>query len=225
VFHHPGTPGRDRQVPQPVTMMADNSAPLVLREDKGAIALLLLNRPAQRNALLYESWTELSRQLTDTACDGRIRGIVIAGTGGFFSAGGDLKTGPAHGVGPLGPAGRVEHAQRVLEQEGYTVLVAEDGYDALAVATAFSGRIDILVTDMVLPGLRGREVAARLLSTRPEMRTLYITGYTDDDFFAPGPHGEHACVLQKPFNLGQLADAVLLALLREDSESGRSAGS
>lgn len=116
MFHHPGTPSRDRQVPQPVTTMADNSAPLVLREDKGAIALLLLNRPAQRNALRYESWTELSELLTDAAADANIRGIVLAGANGFFSAGGDLKTGPAHGVGPLGSAGRVEHAQRVLEQ-------------------------------------------------------------------------------------------------------------
>jgi two-component system cell cycle sensor histidine kinase/response regulator CckA len=114
--------------------------------------------------------------------------------------------------------------QRALEREGYTVLVAEDGYDALAVATAFSGRIDILVTDMVLPGLHGGEVATRLLSKRPEMRILYITGYTDDGVFAPDPHGKVASVLQKPFNLGQLADAVLLALLREDSESGRPAG-
>ena len=97
-------------------MVSDSSAPLVLREDAGAVALLLLNRPAKRNALLYESWTELSRQLTDATADANVRGIVIAGTGGFFSAGGDLKTGPAHGAGPLGPAGRVEHAQRLLEQ-------------------------------------------------------------------------------------------------------------
>jgi enoyl-CoA hydratase/carnithine racemase len=97
-------------------MMADNSAPLVLREDKGAIALLLLNRPAQRNALRYESWSELSALLVDAAADADVRGIVLAGVNGFFCAGGDLKTSPAHGVGPLGPAGRVEHAQRVLEQ-------------------------------------------------------------------------------------------------------------
>jgi CheY-like chemotaxis protein len=119
----------------------------------------------------------------------------------------------------------LRHAsQRALEQEGYTVLVAEDGYDALAVAAAFSGRIDVLVTDMVLPGLRGHDVAARLLGARPELRILYMTGYTDDGFLTPDPHGEGACVLQKPFNLGQLADAVLLALLRDDSESGRSLG-
>jgi enoyl-CoA hydratase/carnithine racemase len=97
-------------------MMTDNTAPLVLREDKGAVALLLLNRPAQRNALRYESWSELSALLVDAAADADVRGIVLAGVNGFFSAGGDLKTGPAHGVGPLGPAGRVEHAQRVLEQ-------------------------------------------------------------------------------------------------------------
>jgi hypothetical protein len=60
-------------------------------------------------------------------------------------------------------------------------------------------------------------VAARLLSKRPEMRILYMTGYTDDDLFAVDPRGRQACVLQKPFNLGQLADAVLLALLRENS--------
>ncbi len=54
--------------------------------------------------------------LTETATDDDVRGIVIAGAEGFFSAGGDLKTGPAGGTGPLGPAGRVEHAQRVMEQ-------------------------------------------------------------------------------------------------------------
>ena len=96
--------------------MADSSAPLVLREDKGAIALLLLNRPAQRNALRYESWTALSGLLSDAAANVNVRGIVLAGVNGFFSAGGDLKTGPAHGEGPMGPAGRVEHAQRVMEQ-------------------------------------------------------------------------------------------------------------
>lgn len=96
--------------------MDGTSSPLVLREDEGAVALLLLNRPAQRNALRYESWTALSDLLTDAAADTNVRGIVLAGANGFFSAGGDLKTGPAHGAGPLGPASRVEHAQRVMEQ-------------------------------------------------------------------------------------------------------------
>lgn len=87
--------------------------PLIVREDRDGTALILLNRPAQRNALRYESWSELSAALT---ASGEARGIVIAGAGGFFSAGGDLRTGPAHGTGAMAPAGRVEHAQRVMEQ-------------------------------------------------------------------------------------------------------------
>ncbi|WP_068186421.1 enoyl-CoA hydratase/isomerase family protein [Mycobacterium sp. UM_CSW] len=89
--------------------------PLIRREDRDGIALLLLNRPRQRNALRYESWTELSEVLDGVVADD-VRGVVLAGADGFFCAGGDLKTGPAHGSGPLGPAGRVEHAQRVMEQ-------------------------------------------------------------------------------------------------------------
>lgn len=91
-----------------------NSA-LVLREDSGDVSVITLNRPAQRNALRYESWTELAAVL-GAVIGGNARAVVITGAGGFFSAGGDLTTGPAHGTGPLGPAGRVEHAQRVLEQ-------------------------------------------------------------------------------------------------------------
>ncbi|OBG32991.1 enoyl-CoA hydratase [Mycobacterium alsense] len=91
------------------------SGPLIRREDRGGVALVLLNRPRQRNALRYESWTELSEVLY-AVVDDNVRGVVLAGADGFFCAGGDLKTGPAHGSGPLGPAGRVEHAQRVMEQ-------------------------------------------------------------------------------------------------------------
>lgn len=96
--------------------MDDVGAPLVIREDRGGVALVMLNRPDQRNALCYESWTALSRVILDAGVDSNVRGIVVAGAAGFFSAGGDLKSGPAHGSGALGPAGRVEHAQRVMEQ-------------------------------------------------------------------------------------------------------------
>jgi enoyl-CoA hydratase/carnithine racemase len=92
-----------------------DDTPLIRREDRGGVALVLLNRARQRNALRYESWTELSAVVNAVLADGA-RGVVLAGVNGFFCAGGDLKTGPAHGTGPLGPAGRVEHAQRVMEQ-------------------------------------------------------------------------------------------------------------
>ena len=96
--------------------MLEAGASLVLREDRGSVAVVMLNRPDQRNALRYESWTALSDVLSGAAADNNVRGIVIAGAGGFFCAGGDLKSGPAHGSGPLAPAGRVEYAQRVMEQ-------------------------------------------------------------------------------------------------------------
>ena len=96
-------------------MIDDANAPLIRREDRDGVAVVLLNRPRQRNALRYESWTELSAVLNNVIADGS-RGVVLAGADGFFCAGGDLKTSPAHGSGPLGPAGRVEHAQRVMEQ-------------------------------------------------------------------------------------------------------------
>src|ERR1700758_263260 len=89
--------------------------PLIRREDRAGIAVVLLNRPRQRNALRYESWTELSVVLNDVVADGA-RGVILAGADGFFCAGGDLKSRPAHGSGPMGPAGRVERAQRVMEQ-------------------------------------------------------------------------------------------------------------
>lgn len=89
------------------------NAPLIVREDRGGTALVLLNRPGQRNALTYESWAELSDALQQLA---GVSGVVLAGAAGFFCAGGDLKSGPAHGDGPLSPAGRVELAQRVMDQ-------------------------------------------------------------------------------------------------------------
>ena len=60
-------------------------------------------------------------------------------------------------------------SQRALESEGYTVLTAEDGFDAVAVAENFSGTIDLLITDVVLPGLNGRALAARLRERRPQL--------------------------------------------------------
>lgn len=94
---------------------ADADALLIRYEERDGIAVVLLDRPRYRNALCYESWTELSITLGGVVAYGA-RGVVLAGAGGFFSSGGDLKTGPARGSGPLGPAGRVEHAQRVMEQ-------------------------------------------------------------------------------------------------------------
>ena len=79
----------------------------------------------------------------------------------------------------------------------------------------------MLVTDMMLPGFPGRDLAARLLRTRPKLRVLYMTGYGDEVGFSPGSYLDAPFVLEKPFNFGQLADAVLLALVGDDTVADR----
>lgn len=99
-------------------------------------------------------------------------------------------------------------AQRTLEREGYAVLVAEDGYEALAIADSFSSTLDLLLTDMVLPGLDGREIASRIARVRPGLRVLYMTGYTDDQLLQHGSVNESVNVLEKPFRAAELTEAV-----------------
>src|SRR5512139_3319543 len=92
------------------------SVEVVLRERRGGVLLLTLNRPERRNALLHQSWTALIDAMLEVHQDPTVRVVVIAGAGGFFSAGGDLKVPPAFGTGPLAPAGRVERAQEALRR-------------------------------------------------------------------------------------------------------------
>jgi len=125
-------------------------APLVTAEDLGSIRVVRLNRPAQRNALQYESWTELATVLSDAVTAG-VQGVVVAGAGGFFSAGGDLKSGPAHGSGPMSPAGRVEHAQQVIEQLKSvpmpTIAAVEGGAVGLGWSLALSCDLVVAASD------------------------------------------------------------------------------
>ncbi|HET9984455.1 MAG TPA: PAS domain-containing protein [Longimicrobiales bacterium] len=95
-------------------------------------------------------------------------------------------------------------AKRALAGKGYTVIEAPNGVDALRVAKEHPGRIDLLVTDVVMPGMTGRSLADRLARDRPETRVLFISGYTDD--LAPN-HGvlpAGVSFLQKPFAPGAL---------------------
>jgi CheY-like chemotaxis protein len=101
---------------------------------------------------------------------------------------------------------------QILEQRGYNVLAARDGEEALTLADRHAGPIDLLVTDVVMPRLSGRELAERLEQRLPDLRVLFLSGYTDD---AVVRHGvvEHAVpFLQKPFTAAALAEAVRGAL-------------
>ncbi|HXF96089.1 MAG TPA: PAS domain S-box protein [Gemmatimonadales bacterium] len=90
-------------------------------------------------------------------------------------------------------------AQRALEREGYTVLAAPDAAGALQAAEGRQAPIHLLVTDVVMPGMGGRELAQRLLAQRPGLRVLYISGYPGDAVVRRGAISPDAAFLQKPF--------------------------
>jgi PAS domain S-box-containing protein len=96
----------------------------------------------------------------------------------------------------------------LLEQGGYTVLEARDGSEAMEIARQHSGPIDLLLTDMVMPGMGGPEVARNLVSIHPESKVMFMSGYTS--FTRRGTLDSDAILLQKPFT----RDA-LLSKLRE----------
>jgi signal transduction histidine kinase/ActR/RegA family two-component response regulator len=95
-----------------------------------------------------------------------------------------------------------------LVSRGYKVIEAENGECGLRVAEAFKEKIDILITDVVMPGIGGRELAKKLVSLRPGISVLYLSGYTEDAVVAPGALGPGTAFLQKPFTLQNLAKKV-----------------
>jgi PAS domain S-box-containing protein len=103
-------------------------------------------------------------------------------------------------------------SRRILEREGYTVLEARDGREAIRVAAGYSSRIDLLVTDMVMPNVGGSELFAHLRLLRPDLRVLFVSGYTDDDIVRRGLKDAASAFLQKPFSARALAAAARAAL-------------
>ncbi len=97
---------------------------------------------------------------------------------------------------------------RALTERGYQVLEAEDGPTAIAVAQEHKGDLHLLVTDVVMPGMNGKELADRLTAERPELRVLYISGYAEHAVVRQGVLVEGIAFLSKPFDLSQLARTV-----------------
>lgn len=95
-----------------------------------------------------------------------------------------------------------------LQQCGYTVLEASSGEEAIRVATNHREKIHLLVTDVVMPGMGGRVLAEQLLSLHPEMKVLFLSGYTDDAVVRHGILHEEVNFLQKPFSPSALAHQV-----------------
>jgi PAS domain S-box-containing protein len=92
-----------------------------------------------------------------------------------------------------------------LRSLGYAVLDASSGQQALSLASEHEGQIDLLITDLAMPGVGGRELAQMLGSLRPDLKTIYMSGYSDDVVLQRGIHEQGATFLQKPFSLGMLA--------------------
>jgi signal transduction histidine kinase len=103
-------------------------------------------------------------------------------------------------------------ARQVLERFGYSVLEAPDGATALHLASRFNGRIDLLLTDVVMPGMSGRNLAAQFAALRPNTRVLFASGYTDDAALHIPVLEEGVPYIQKPFTPEALARKVRQAL-------------
>ena len=88
---------------------------------------------------------------------------------------------------------------RVLAKGGYTVLAAGDGLEALALVEAHPGRVDLVVTDVVMPRMSGPELASRIRARDPRVRLLYVSGYTADQLRPQTDLGADATLLPKPF--------------------------
>jgi CheY-like chemotaxis protein len=98
--------------------------------------------------------------------------------------------------------------KNTLVQHGYQVLEAENGAQALRIAEGHPGPLQLLVTDVVMPGMNGRELAEHLLRQRTDLRVLYISGYTDETIAHHGVLAPGVGFLQKPFTLEALARKV-----------------
>lgn len=99
-------------------------------------------------------------------------------------------------------------SQSVLEKKGYKVLMAEDGEDALRISKRHDGSIDLLVTDVIMPEINGKEVAERLQPLFPHMKVIFMSGYTDEVIAHHGILDSDLNFLEKPFAPEELIQKV-----------------
>ncbi len=97
---------------------------------------------------------------------------------------------------------------RVLKRHGFEVLAAEHPGDACRIVEAFSGQIDLVLTDVVMPHMSGPEFAEWMAKERPQAKVLYMSGYTEDVIADRGIKGRHLSILQKPFHASTLIESI-----------------
>jgi CheY-like chemotaxis protein len=91
-------------------------------------------------------------------------------------------------------------ALEILKSRGYSVLVAERPEAALEICRQHTGKIDLVLTDVIMPGINGREMADEIITMRPEVGVLFMSGYTDTVVMRNGNAGRVTSFLQKPFS-------------------------
>ena len=132
---------------------------------------------------------------------------------------------PVLGVGRIlvveDDAGVRRAAERILQSAGYEVVTAAGGDEALALAHADDARFDLLLTDVVMPGMSGRELADRLKAEQPGLRVLFTSGYTDNAIVHHGVLEAGISFISKPFSASGLAEKVREVLaFADDADSG-----
>jgi len=110
-------------------------------------------------------------------------------------------------------------AEIILKREGYSVLTAESGHEALAVLDIHDGVLHLLLTDVVMPGMNGRELYQQVADRYPEVKVVYMSGYTDNVIAHRGVMDSGIHFIQKPFSVKDLAAKVQDVL---DEDRGRS---
>ena len=101
---------------------------------------------------------------------------------------------------------------RILRRANYNVLEADGGDAALALAASHPGKIDLVISDLYMPGHHGPAVAEKLAAVRPGLRILFISGYADNDVVGRAGVPPGSNFLQKPFSTEDLAAAVTAAM-------------
>lgn len=104
---------------------------------------------------------------------------------------------------------------RMLEHMGYTVLMADTPDSAIDICQREERAIDLVISDVVMPGMSGKEAVDRILALRPGVKVLYMSGYSAETVMEKGVNGAARNFIQKPFNMGVLHDKIKWALSGE----------
>jgi len=110
-------------------------------------------------------------------------------------------------------------AETVLERESYNLMVAANGREALELAEAHEGRIDLVLTDVVMPETGGFELVEALTAGRPDLKVLYMSGYADSNLAKRGLREANVRILRKPFTPTELTETLERVLAEEDAQA------